>query len=610
MKVIKKISVFFLVCLLCFSSVFFSYEKANSCEAVSVAVFIGSVVLGVGALCYGAYYVSQPDNQEVIKESLTNYADMTVDNAKFCYETNKKVFNDFVVYATKNGGGSASVYTATGEKFSVDEMAEYGFPDFEDWDKQMRNQGSTLGASLWDKLNFGVDLLDFLCEFFEKEEYTGGIGQEQSYFHGDSDYINRETGNVFINYSSRAVLKNWIYSDGGYWNHEYVSYNADIIGKVDEKYKEDFRFALVAVGTGNPIPPILCGEYSDYPVAYNTVWICQKMGAKKLNMGIVYIKDRTENYRKVADGLVEEVDADDFYVSFRVNSDVHVSGHDLIQATNYKSYLYFSGNVPLFASYDEADYYIKTGDFSKALNLAPEVSPTPTVEPVVKKNTPVAVYCNYWGGRSVVPSDVVNTNYIIANDWDGTTENLTIILHDSDDEPTVTPGLTTKPIPTLVDDDGSNTTNNYIINITNILQPIQETVTNIYNFFVIDTEEVGSAINNINVLPTGKFDNFVSTFGNLSNIFSDNVQEECLEGQYGIKYPVVKVQCPKILLDFVPDNSSVVFWENGTCYLVLADCIKFAKYFVKVRAFLKACIWIGMIFYLMKELKPVITLSD
>ena len=132
--------------------------------------------------------------------------------------------------------------------------------------------------------------------------------------------------------------------------------------------------------------------------------------------------------------------------------------------------------------------------------------------------------------------------------------------------------------------------------------------------FVIDTEEVSQEINSVNVLPTSKFKDFVATFGNLKNTFSNETQDVLNEAgvtnQFGISYPVIKVQCPKILLDFVPDNPSVVLYENNICYLILCDCSKYATYFIKVRGFLKACIWFGMIFYLMRELKPVITLSD
>lgn len=185
-----------------------SYEKANSCKAVGLALEIGAAVLFVGVTLYGAYYVSQPENQEEIKESLSDYKNMTEEGMKSAYEMNKKLFNDFCDYAISNGGGSAAVYMADGNSYSVNEMAQAGFPDFDYWDKEIKKQENPPSSgglgNIWDALSFGLDLLDFIAKYFNdnNDENTnsgvGGIGFPQRYYMGDDGYKDYETGCVDI----------------------------------------------------------------------------------------------------------------------------------------------------------------------------------------------------------------------------------------------------------------------------------------------------------------------------------------------------------------------------------------------------------------------------
>ncbi len=633
MKVIKKMCAYLLIGFLCCSSVLVSYEKANSCEAVSVALYIGAAVLGIGMLCYGAYYISDSENQEQIKESLTNYAEMTEENAKFCYESNKKLFNDFCDYVTENGGGSASVYTAAGQAYTVNDMKEHGFPDFEDWDETMKKQGSSASSggfgNIWDKLSFGLELLDFICDFFEDDEYgnSGSAGTEQSYFHGDDDYINRETGEVNVFYHTRAFFSDWSYSDH-MWYRLYKNFYGDITGFVDEEYKEDFRFALYC-SSYMRIPYVGEEEFEEYPIDYNSPMLLFKMGNSSISsMGLSYIENGSKTFTRLSDGELENINYYEMYITFKVNNSNNAitsitSVLDMINATDYSDYVYLSANVPLFATCDEAIHYIETGDFSCALNLAPELQPTPTSVPIAEKDSAVAVYCNHFNGRSVTPSDVINVNYNIANDWDGTTENLTIILNDSDDEPTVTPGLTTKPIPTLVDDDGSNTTNNYIISITNILQPIQTTVTNIYNFFIIDTGQVKNSIS-LDFVPTASFTKLIDAFDKMAvsfgvdeyeytgngddtevDVIVDGVDLNGVATSQFLKtdYPVISIKCPKILENYVDTE------VDGQKAIIICDFEDFAVYFVRFRQFINAVLWIGMLFYIMREVRVTFIVS-
>lgn len=565
MKVIKKICVYLLVGLLTFSSAFISYEKANSCKAVSFVLEIGTIILGVGMLCYGAYYVSDEENREKLKETMTDYKNMTTEAAQSTYEMNKKIFNDFIDYATSNGGGSAAVYSADGRSYTVNEMAAAGFPEFDDWDKEMKKQGDSSGGgfgSIWDKLSFGLDLLDFVADFFEdnKQQSDGNYEKPFTIYTGDSGYINRSTGsfNGFVETDSC----NSAGMSPALWE---VSRNLP-----DNDYISKFRVAVLVES------PTYAKYYDGY--GGNTFRICCTVFDSKGNadVGIIGISST-------------------FGPWIPCNA---YEGSYTFWGTDYTDITYISTNLPVFIDGGELrDYLLGLTDGSNCVNVS-----------FSTKN--VIQYCNYFNGKNVSPADIVNVNYNISNNWDGTTENLTVILNGSNDNvtPAVTP--TASPVPTLPDQDGSNTTNNYIINITNILQPIQETVTNIYNFFIIDTEEISLEINNINTTPVSKFNNFVITFGNLKNTFSNDTQEVLAAAgstQRGISYPVLKVESPKILKDYVPD--SVRLEQDGKTYIVLCDCSKYAVQFSMVRTLLKVILWFGFIFYLLKELKVVISLS-
>ena len=243
---------YLLVGLLTFSSVTFSYEKANTCEAVSIGVFVGASLL-LGCALLGTYYIANPEAQEDLKESLTNYKDMTEEGMKATYEMNKKIFNDFCDYALAHDGGSAAVYTADGRSYSVKEMQEYGFPEFDDWDKEMKKQGSPSGGgfgSIWDKLSFGLDLLDFVRGFFNYNAEEDGYKYPYTFYTADSDYIDRTTGDYSYFIESDKFV---IYTDGtiesikhgiqyAFANNTYRSY-------YNSFRAEDFRLCIVLDST-------------------------------------------------------------------------------------------------------------------------------------------------------------------------------------------------------------------------------------------------------------------------------------------------------------------------------------------------------------------------
>lgn len=597
---------YLLIGFLCSSSVAISYEKANSCEAISIGVGIVAAIVGCAVLVGGAYYVSSPEAQDALKESFSDYKNMTVEGTKVAYEANKKLFNDFVDYATSKGGGSASVYTADGKSYSISEMAAAGFPDFDDWDREMKQQGNSSNGglgSIWDKLSFGLDLLDFIRVFFNDSDNIdfGPGGADQSYFQGEDGYINRETGELhfFIN-----TLHNYRYWNTDIsprcWNLRLARDIFTYSSVVNASFRSNFRVCLYTGSAGASLPYEGETKYSSYePYAFEG-FLSNKHTGNLFTSAFVSNVDYEGVLYDFSDKTSKAINFDNLkYTCYYSEGELNCS-----------NYLFLSTNLPVFANLMDANNYIETGDYSAAINLPPTVTPEPTkADSPPSAPTAVDVYCNHFKGNSFTPSNVVNVNYNIANEWDGTTENLTIILNGSTD---VTPGITPtfSPVPTLPDQDGSNTTNNYIINITNILQPIQTTVTNIYNFFIIDTEEISLEINNINTTPVTKFGNFVTTFGNLQTTFSNDTQDVLAAAgstQRGISYPVLKVESPKILKNYVPDD--VKLTVEGKTYIVLCDCSKYAVQFSMVRTLLKVILWFGFIFYLMKELKVVISLS-
>lgn len=584
----------FLVVFLCFSSVFISYEKANSCYAVGVALEVGAYVIFTGIVLTGAYVVATNDDvQSEIKDTFTDYKNATVENSKMLYETNKQLFNDFVAYAEENGAGSMCLYSSAGSSYTVAELSQAGFPDFNEWDDYFKKSSGSGGGwkNIFDKILLGADLIGLMKSFCNDEFYEDGLNG-QLFFTGDEGYINRETGEVNIYFEGRKFC-HYNNVDFDTVCAEFIGDGTDLTSRFDAKI---FRICVAPHRTYSSNAYYHWGDYSRNPVLNYRMQL-RFYYVYKESTGL-YIADG--DYCNFSSNGVGISFPNGFSLTFGTQFALNSTSRNLIYDKAYYEpwgrnfensdwgYFpdYISSNIPYFANYSDARNYL----------LGKDLEPTNSLG-----TTPSDLFLSNYSGDYITVNNVITdvNNYY---DVDG-------------DEPSATPlpDVTIEPLPTLPDDDGSNTTNNYIINITNILQPIQQTVTNIYNFFIIDTEKIVLEIDNIDVTPASKFTNFVQTFSNLKNIFSDSTQDELNvagSSQKGIVYPILKVQCPKILTDFLPDNDDVVFFEDDIAYIILCDCGKYAVQFGAVRLILKAVMWFGFIFYVLRELKVVITLSS
>lgn len=582
MKVCKKIYIYFLVGFLCLSTVLISYQKADTCKAVSIGIEIGVIITGL--MLSGAYIVAtDEDVQRELKETYTDYKNATVENSKMLYETNKQLFNDFVAYAEENGAGSMCLYSSAGSSYSVSELSQAGFPDFDEWDDYFKKSSGSGGGwnNLWDKIMLGADILGLLKNFCNDNFYTDGI-DGQLFYTGDDGYIDRETAQANIYFEIRD-----------YYNADYAyktatfSYNGDIteLGNFNANEFKICAFANVYLTYHS------CGGWSCrhvvnavFNVYLNALYDDGSIGQISLPYSYNGAESTGSSYSGGGSFGIKFFDHGTG--TYYGNTYIEELGRTLTIDDLRRYPDYISGNIPFFSSSAEASAYLSSSDTVAVQNKL--------------SNTVSDRFMDNYSGSYVTVQNIVNdvNNYYDTGD------------DDSNDDTTIV--VTATPVPTLSDDDGSNTTNNYIINITNILQPINETVTNIYNFFVIDTEAISLEINNIDVIPASKFTNFVQTFANLKNTFSDNTQDEFVScsSQRGIVYPILKVQCPKILTDFLPDNDDVVLFEDDIAYIILCDCGKYAVQFGAVRLILKVVMWFGFIFYVLRELKVVITLSS
>ena len=163
MKVLKKLCICFFVNALCFCSVVSNYEKAYECHAVSVGVGVG-VALLVGVVLGGAYVISSPEVQDDLTDAYCDYKNMTVEGAKKSYEINKQLFNDFVAYAQENGAGSMCLYSSAGSSYTVAELSQAGFPDFDEWDDYFKKSSGSGGGwkNIFDKILLGADLIGLM----------------------------------------------------------------------------------------------------------------------------------------------------------------------------------------------------------------------------------------------------------------------------------------------------------------------------------------------------------------------------------------------------------------------------------------------------------------
>lgn len=588
--------------MITFSTVTLSYEKANSCKAVEIV--IGGSILALGALLYGAYYVSNPDNQDNVKQALSDYGNTTAEGAQMQYEMNKKLFNDFCDYAISKAGSNAAITSADGKKYTVEDMKDEGFPSFEKWDEEMKKQSKkptpTFG-NLWDKMSFGLDLLDFIRGFYDDDDsYGSGGSGGQSYFEGEN-YYDKETGRFSV-FADTMIYKSGSWVDDVFTYDSPIFYHFSVSGIVKEEYREDFRLCLHKTNAVyNKLP--MDGE-TDRKNARYYMQACGYLFSYSGKLDSV-----TYDCYVTQDGTQNKYSPGTTFYAVLIDHFLHYDEDTKLYSFQPTNYLYLSSNMPVFFDKEACQAYIDSGDYSGAINLPPsKVTSAPTGSPE-KPVTPVSIYVKNFQNKNVTVNDITNINYYIVNNWDTTTnqtQNLTTVINNyyygtlGDSESlTDTPVPTATPVPTLINEDGGNTTNNYIINITNILQPISETVTNIYNFFQIDTQEIAYEMNFDS--PAYKFDSVNKSISTLKSAVGNDSYDENT-GLLKADYPKISMKCPKILAPVVDTVG-----EDGEKEIVIVDFKDYALWFIRLRKFLEAIMWVGMVFLLMKEIKVVFT---
>lgn len=555
----------------------FFFEFTNVC-ASSVSVPLGTntnisliLTLGVNAGIL--------DESDLISLGLSDSENLA--NAEY----EQQYLEEMIEYYESYGGSPSKIayITADGSIVTLEETLQaVTSMDIDEYIEMRKGSnsptpspGTDWGAIFIDAVSGG--LMDFLASFLNDKADEADYVRPYTMYTGDSDYIDRSTGAFTGFVESDGLLYGKVVKGKFYYDFsttvssEHAStYRMAILIYDNPAYMSSFNSSGNSVGYGSSDAVISGNRLEIFDTYYPSVDSAPTPRKLSLNVNTRY-NFLSPSYFAYACG-----------------------------PNNYLSFTHLSTNLPVFTDADAMAAYLKGETTANDCNVRPQ--------------TAINDLCNNYKNKVVTLTSV--------DDYGVTPTPTPSPTPKPTSTPTPSPTPTPTPFPTWSGEGPENFTtynfytevSNSFVNVQTTLNNISQSITNIFNFFVIDTEEVSQEINSVNVLPTSKFKDFVATFGNLKNTFSNETQDVLNEAgvtnQFGISYPVIKVQCPKILLDFVPDNPSVVLYENNVCYLILCDCSKYATYFIKVRGFLKACIWFGMIFYLMRELKPVITLSD
>lgn len=542
MKFCKRFFVYLLVAVVGFGSVMVSYQKASNCEAASIGLGIGFGILTVTGILVGAYLVADEEVQEEVKQSFVDYKNSTVEVAKVNYALNKQLFDNFVAYATAQGGCSALVYTSAGNTYTVDEMAAAGFPSFEKWDEHMKDSGSSSGGlkNIFDKIMLAADLISLMKAFCNNEFYENGI-DGQLFYTGDDGYIDRSTGEVNIHFE----IRDYYYDESTY--DVYLSELNTNITDYDGGFgrtcsAENFRICAVAQSY------ISC-KYWHYQLNWRVLNCCWS----------IYLNSCYSN------GVLEKINIPCYKNCELLGDSYSTIGSFGLQFFNYDKgeYLvgeesryfpdYISSNIPFFATWAEAAEYL-SGASLEPLNLL-----------------------------SGTPSDVFIDNY--SNTY-VTTTNIIDDVNEYSQEPAGTPTPTTEPTATPEP------------------LPVEQTVTNIYNFFTIDIDRISFELD-FDFIPASKFTEINNVFTFLKNTTSEDTYDE--NGILITDYPKITMGVPEILLPFIGD--AAITDIEGNKVIVLCDFADYAIYFVQFRGFLNAVIWIGMIFYILRQFQVVFSLS-
>lgn len=582
-KNIKKIFVAILVLVTIFTSTFFHYEKSNA-----MGITIGSLALAaviVGGVCIGCDYLSNPDKYSSLGETMKDFGNATVENQKKLYEIEKSNF-EYVMKQAVDAGVGSCIVGSDDKLYSAAQLQAQEYPSFDTWKGYKEKESEKPKKSMWDKFKMVAGLADFLCSIWPDGNGAlpdGGSGTEQRYYTGDDGYID-ENGNFRIEAHTRNMFHNTDY------NGIVVEDPPVVIREYDFNYNGHGDSSTRLAFYMNTSPTFVSYRYDVFDqISYDAFVDINGLYCNQ------YISFSTHGIIK--DNLGNSNESTFQYST--LSSSVAMNDNSDKDSADYHLWTFLSTNAPVFDSYEHMQDYLNNGSLVGLLNGTPEAEPTPTSAP--STISPVKQYVNYFSNTfspSVMPYHV---NYNIVNNWDGNDSTFNINNYTDVTVPTLTPAPD-------ADGNDTNITNNLIINQVNILTEINETVTNIYNFFQIDVDYINEELKmDEDENPTG-FDDLKNLISQFEAAFpSDKVSEVTQE--LDLLYPKITIQVPKALDRFLDAGDDKVIMEDGVKKIVLCDFKDYAIYFARFRKFLEIVLRIGLIFYLLKELTVVFSIA-
>lgn len=624
----NRFYVFFIVMIIFFNSTFFTYEKAYNVKAASTALYLG-YELGT-VIMYLISGLAVVGGTWAVMDYLDENS--TEEEWEKAYNQEKEIYEKVQgYYQEQDSYANAKVTSADGTTLYLSDFLEEDYMSLEEY-KEFKKDTPTPTPDLsgldWDEVLFSDELLSFFKDFFNEETAKEGVNG-QLYYVDDSGYINRETGNVDIYFE----LRNYYYDEFTYETSfsEFYGNMNDLTSNSSgdfEFYSEYFRVCAVV----KQLVSYNSWHYMSNFRQLNQVWTVEFLAFYKNEtverIGVINIPtcidEQEKNYSSITAGSFG-------LQFFDYDSGTYIAGAfyepwgRLLNGNDGRYFPdYLSSNIPLFGIYEDAYNYLSSGCATGCVNIIGDV---PSAIDSVCDNLK-----NKWVNPSGFTTTINNMcnnatdNEITVNNYNE--EYITYIneyYSDWEDEYTPTAEPSPTPVPTLPDEDGENTINNYLINIQNIVAPIQTTVNNIYNFFIIDTGKISSAID-LSFKPAANFEPLVTAFDNMIKAFgSDNyVTEETsdsginLEDQENISgaggtliadYPVISVKVPEILDSLLVVDNETICMEDGEKVIILCDFGKYAIYFIRFRSFMIAACWLGMLFYLQKELSVTFNVS-
>ena len=560
-------------------------EAAALPIAEGVATLV-KILIGIGITC--GIVDEAIDNQE----NLENLSD---EELQELYNAEQQYLNDMKFYMVDGSFGSTancSVMTADGSVLTLEEALDTATSMSLDDYMEMRkgsnsptpSPGIDWGAIFIDAVSGGV--MDFLASFLtDAQASDNGIDFPYRVYTGDSGYINRSTGQLGIIFDTDTFRNvNGASTEDGLSRYiRRIRFDNTV---ADEERKAFRMCVLLAPDTYSTIT--LHGSTSAYGTSYlSRLYSTSKFDTdgNAIAYSIVnhnfstsyfsiypYSSSNTYFYAKNWDG----------YADYALNGSGFPSYY-LSKKNDYLDFSNLSTNLPIFTNTDDMENYLLNGQSSAR---ASHVNPIQTL-------------CNNYKNKVVTLTSVDDYGVTPTPTPSPTPKSTSI--------PTPSPTPTPSPYPTWDKSTGDNFTNynfytevsNSFVNVQTTLNNISQSVTNIYNFFQIDTQEIAYEMDFDS--PAYKFDSVSISINSLKFAFSEDTYDENT-GILNAEYPKISMKCPKILEPIVETVG-----EDGKKEIVIVDFKDYALWFVRLRKFLEAILWIGMVFLLMKELKVVFT---